>query len=84
LYLLAACQTCPPCVRPTLPVEPHPILVEVATLDPTEAGAAYCLSDSGRIGILTNLELYRGALDKCNAAIERYNATIAPAPGEGR
>jgi len=56
----------------------------VATLDPTEAGAAYCLSDSGRIGILTNLELYRGALDKCNAAIERYNATIAPAPGEGR
>ncbi|KAA0894148.1 hypothetical protein [Oryzomonas rubra] len=55
---------------------------EVETLDPSEPGAAYCLSESGRLGILTNLELYRGALDKCNATIERYNSTIAP-QGEG-
>jgi|GEM_PF-1952971 len=83
LYLLAGCQTCPPCVRPILPTEPQPILGEVETLDPSEPGAEYCLSDSGRIGILTNLELYRGALDKCNATIGRYNATIAPAQGKG-
>jgi len=57
---------------------------EVETLDPSEPGAEYCLSDQGRIGILTNLELYRGALDKCNATIERYNATIVPPQGEER
>lgn len=77
--LLAGCQTCPPCVRPILPTEPQPIMSEVETLDPSEPGAEYCLSDQGRIGILTNLELYRGALEKCNATIKRYNATIVPA-----
>ncbi len=81
-YLLAGCQTCPPCVRPILPTEPQPVLTEVETLDPSEPGAEYCLSDQGRIGILTNLELYRGALEKCNATIERYNATITPTQGK--
>lgn len=66
-----------------LPTEPQPILGEVETLDPSEPGAEYCLSDSGRIRILTNLELYRGALEKCNVTIERYNATIVPTWGQG-
>ncbi|KAB0670362.1 hypothetical protein F6V30_09420 [Oryzomonas sagensis] len=55
---------------------------EVDTLDPSEPGAEYCLSNQGRIGILANLEIYRGALDKCNATIERYNSAIAPTHGE--
>ncbi|QEM67590.1 hypothetical protein FO488_05100 [Geobacter sp. FeAm09] len=65
-----------------MPIEPHPLMVEAETLDPSEPGAEYCLSDKGRMAVLTNLELYRGALDKCNATIERYNATAVPASGE--
>lgn len=61
-----------------LPTEPQPLLNKVETLDPSEPGAAYCLSDQGRIDIMTNLEIYRGTLDKCNATIERYNVTVSP------
>jgi len=36
----------------------------------------YCIGDSGRRAILENLYLYQGALNKCNATVQKFNDSV--------
>ena len=67
LSLLAGCAECRPCVKAQLPVEPDPIMVEVKT------DATGKLDADGIKAMLINLQLYKGALDKCNMSIQKHN-----------
>jgi len=58
------------CIRPTLAYEPNPSLIEVETND--EGG----LDEEEVKDMLSNLELYQGALDKCNETLLLYNFSI--------
>jgi hypothetical protein len=69
LSLLAGCASVP-CVRSTLMPEQHPAMLMVETDD--EGG----LDSDNTQTMLINLELYRGALDKCNQTINVYNGTV--------
>lgn len=71
-FLIAGC--CRPCLKPTLPLEPHPNMTAVR-FDPA---AEYCITDQGRRNMLENLELYRAALERCNGTLQIYNATATP------
>jgi len=55
------------CVKPILPLEPHPVMQEVMSND--QGG----LDEFNTKIMLINLELYKGSLDKCNATILLYN-----------
>lgn len=70
LLLCTGCASCPPCVRPVLATVPHPMLYEVRTND--QGG----LDDDNTLRMLDDLDLLTGALDKCNAVIEKYNAIL--------
>ena len=72
LFLSALAGCCPPCIRPTLPTEPPPVLLEVVSDD--NAG----LDEENTKAILGNLYIYQGALDRCNDIIIRYNGTVQP------
>lgn len=74
LLFLAGC--CKPCIRPQLPIEPHPALHQVDLYPPGTPQAEYCLTDRGRRDVLINLEMYRSAIDACSETIRLYNDSI--------
>jgi len=70
IFAMLAYGCCPPCIRPTLPTEPQPVLLEVVSDD--NGG----LDEDNTKAILGNLYIYQGALDRCNDIIIRYNGTV--------
>lgn len=69
LLCLCGCPN-PVCIRPTLNVEPNPIMIEVQT---DEEGG---LDEEETKDMLSNLELFQGALDRCNSTLRLYNLSI--------
>jgi len=80
LSLLSLAGCCKPCLRPILPVEPHPALRQVNLYQPGSPQAEYCLDDRGRRDTLVNLEIYRAALESSRTAIGLYNAKVKAGP----
>lgn len=75
LSFLAGCPNA--CIPPSrLPLEPFPVLRQVELYPPQSQQAEYCLTDRGRRDILTNLELYRAALESSRKTIGIYNETV--------
>jgi len=74
LLFLAGCPKA--CIRPPLTPEPFPILRQVDLYPPRSPLAEYCLTDRGRRDTLTNLELYRAALESSRKTISIYNETV--------
>lgn len=58
------------CLRPTLPTEPHPIMLEVVS---DENGG---LDEENTKAMMSNLYIYQGALDRCNETIRIYNLSV--------
>lgn len=70
LSLSTACCKPALCVKPTLPIEPHPVMQQVTS---DEFGG---LDEENTKTMLINLELYKGSLDKCNTTIILYNKSV--------
>lgn len=76
LFLLSLAGCHKVCTQVPLQIEPFPALRQVELYPPASPLAEYCLTDRGRRDVLTNLELYRAALESSRTTIQIYNNLI--------